>query len=305
MTDTFTSCEVGLEQLVDRLGKNHPRYPEALKLSEQLRENIRQVRAQGDDSSRQSERKRVLRQLNRLALGTLGAGFRESGFGEPPSLITQIILNLISLVILSVVILLSGDADVVLEHLWPCKPVWVKALSVACIILPLGHLLWRYLIPVLEDILLTPKLDLLVTLGDALHPWRLSNRTLPVAATIVIITGAIILFGPWFRIPETLPIIQYFSVGYTDTHTETFAAGDLVEIPARTQVLVEAVVSDQEVLCTWSAMKGTNLPVTGCATLYSPPLGEEYDVLNVLVQSPCKTWQKFADLHIKVVQAQP
>jgi hypothetical protein len=150
-------------------------------------------------------------------------------------------------------------------------------------------------------------------------PWTVRVRnwylSLPTVLQVVMVTvliglpsAAVILglsqFFP-FRTAEATPIIQQFLVHHADGSTETFAAGDLVEIAAYTQVLVEAVVSDQaDVSCTWSVVRGTKLPAEGCATLYSSPLEGNRDALSVLAQSPRKTLQVFAGVHIKVVQVQ-
>lgn len=115
---------------------------------------------------------------------------------------------------------------------------------------------------------------------------------------LVLILAVVIALFLW--IPETPPIVQEFLVHYADGLTETFAVGDLVDISPYTQVLVEAVVDQAYVSCTWSAVKGTQLPAKGCATQYSPPLEGDQDALSVLVQPPFRKWQTFAGLHIKV-----
>jgi hypothetical protein len=151
-------------------------------------------------------------------------------------------------------------------------------------------------------------IQVFAALSDALHPWILSDLALGGLAIVLSLAVGLVglsRFSP-LRIQEPPPIIQHFLVHYHDSHTETFAAGDLVEIPAYTQALVEAVVSGQaDVLCTWAVVKGGQAPAKGCTTLYSPPLEGNRDALSVLAQSPCKTRQAFAGLHINVVQAEP
>lgn len=75
MTDTFTGYEKGLTRLLERLGKEHPRYDEALTLQARLLENIYQARQYGDTETRRAERAQIVDRLNQLALETLGTDF--------------------------------------------------------------------------------------------------------------------------------------------------------------------------------------------------------------------------------------
>ena len=77
MNDIFSPYERGLEVLLTRLGRTHPRYPEALILQSRLLENIRQVRRYGDSEARRADRAQVLDALNGLVLDTLGTSFNE------------------------------------------------------------------------------------------------------------------------------------------------------------------------------------------------------------------------------------
>jgi len=77
MTDIFSSYERGLEELLKRLGEDHPRYAEALTLENRLRENIVQARLYGDTETRRAERAQIVDALNQLTLGTVGVSFKE------------------------------------------------------------------------------------------------------------------------------------------------------------------------------------------------------------------------------------
>jgi len=77
MSDVFTRYEIGLTQLLERLGSDHPSYVELLTLQTRLLENIAQVRDYSDSENLRSERNRILAQLNRLALDVLGMSFNE------------------------------------------------------------------------------------------------------------------------------------------------------------------------------------------------------------------------------------
>jgi len=77
MNDAFTPYETGLARLLERLGNDHPRYAEAQMFQIRLRENLDQVRSFSDSENLRSERNRIMAQLNRLALETVGKGFND------------------------------------------------------------------------------------------------------------------------------------------------------------------------------------------------------------------------------------
>jgi hypothetical protein len=62
--DTFTPYETGLQRLLKRLGKDNPRYADALILQTRLLENIAQAHCYGDTETRRAERVQVLDMLN-------------------------------------------------------------------------------------------------------------------------------------------------------------------------------------------------------------------------------------------------
>ncbi len=233
---------------------------------------------------------------------------RKTPIVKPP-LSAMLLFNLVVVIVLALI--LAPPVSVSL----PCVSPLASAPSLAVILLLLFQLAWRYLGPAIREVSgsvevgpIAVPIILLTSLADALHLWILSDLALWVLA--IVLSLAVGLIGPSpfspFPIHESPPIIQNFLVHYADSHTETFAAGDLIELPADTQTLVEAVVSDQaDVLCDWFAVKGTQIPAKGCATIYSPPFEVNRDALSVLAQSRCKTWQAFAGLHIKVEQVEP
>ena len=77
MTDILSSYEQGLERLLQALGREHPRYVEALTLQTRLRENITATRRYGDTETRRSERAQVIESINRLAIDTTDARLDE------------------------------------------------------------------------------------------------------------------------------------------------------------------------------------------------------------------------------------
>jgi hypothetical protein len=77
MTDIFPHYEQGLEELLERLGKNHPRYTDALTLQTRLLENIAQTQRYGDTETRRAERAQILDTLNQLASQTVRVSFNK------------------------------------------------------------------------------------------------------------------------------------------------------------------------------------------------------------------------------------
>lgn len=75
MMNIFSCYEQGLECLLKMLGKNHPRFAEALTLQARLLENIAQASCYGNSEGFRSERAQVIGQLNQLALMTLNNDF--------------------------------------------------------------------------------------------------------------------------------------------------------------------------------------------------------------------------------------
>jgi len=76
-TDFLTSYEVAMHKLLERLGRNHSRYSEALVYERRLHENIAATRRYKNTSEREAARLEVIDQLNSLALETIGVSFNE------------------------------------------------------------------------------------------------------------------------------------------------------------------------------------------------------------------------------------
>jgi len=76
-TDEFTKYETGLKRLLEKLGKEHPRYIDALVLEARLRHDIKQARLYPNDAASKTAWMRTLKSLNQLALETLGISFNE------------------------------------------------------------------------------------------------------------------------------------------------------------------------------------------------------------------------------------
>jgi tetratricopeptide (TPR) repeat protein len=86
-TDEYTNLEAGMQALLAQMGRNHPRYDEALVYEQRLRENINQTRRYGDDPSQENDRAEVLDQLNRLTHEVSSMSFNDlcRRYAPPPA----------------------------------------------------------------------------------------------------------------------------------------------------------------------------------------------------------------------------
>ena len=141
-----------------------------------------------------------------------------------------------------------------------------------------------------------------ISLYYAVHPRpeilpNLWLGTLTIASFVIVAVLAV--NPPWALRPnEPVPSIESFSV---HPGPSTSRDGDAIEVFEGDQVEIEAILrGSASTLCTWFAEKGTRHPAEGCATLYSAPFGETSDVLNVKVQSLCKTREAYSGLSVIV-----
>jgi hypothetical protein len=320
MNDAFTPYERGLREFQQRLGEQHERLLDFLNYEHQLCTNIQQARDDGETPILSADRNRIVRQLNTLALETVGISFNEMcGLGRREPVITIPIVELPTLVVLffnlvAVIIIafiLSPSVSVSL----PCVSPLASASSLAVIVLMLFHLSWRYLNPVIKATsgeikvaLLAAPIELLTKLADALHPYpsRLPDAVLWTLAVALSLATVILGLSPLSPFPptEAPPIVRSFSVQFLerDKMTIYIKPGELFELVPSEQVLVQAETFGEAVpLCTWSAANGGLQPAAGCATLYSAPFHETYDVLDFRAQSPCRTQNACASLNIRVM----
>jgi len=136
---------------------------------------------------------------------------------------------------------------------------------------------------------------------------KVGLRFIPVSVAVVFIgLLAWITLGPLRPlIWETPPVIQEFVVHRDDGTTEMFAPGAVVRIPENALWRVEVVVDQVGVSCTWFSHEGRPLPSEECTASYRPPREGDQAALSVMVESPRKTRQSFAGLHIQIVRTQP
>jgi hypothetical protein len=320
MSDAFTLYEKGLKEFQQRLGEQHERLLDFLNYEQQLCANIQQARDDGDTPMLSADRNRIVRQLNALMLETVGVSFNEMcglGHREPvltmpmisPPPLAVLFLNLVSAITLAFILRPLVSVSL------PCVSLLASTPSLAVTLLVILHLIWRYLNPVIKATsgeirvaLLAAPIELLTKLADALHPYPsiLPDAVLWTLAVALSLTTVILGLSPLSPFPPTEepPIVQSFSVQFLerDKMTIYIKPSDLFELVPSEQVLVQAETFGEAVpLCTWSAANGGLQPAAGCATLYSAPFHETYDVLDLRAQSPCRTQNACASLNIKVV----
>ncbi len=75
--DSYSPYETGLRTLLAQLGRDHPRYAEALTYQQRLLENIAGARRYGDQELRRAERAEIVDRLNELAAATGDRTFNE------------------------------------------------------------------------------------------------------------------------------------------------------------------------------------------------------------------------------------
>ncbi len=317
MSDAFTPYERGLREFQRQLGERHERLLDFLNYDHQLLMNIRQAREDGDTPTLSAERNRIVRQLNTLALETVGVSFNEiCGLRRSESVLTMPMVKLPPLAMsffnLVGVAVLTFILSPTVTTLWPCVLPMAAASSSAILLVLLCHLTWRSLNPVLkasggviEVAWIAVPIKVLASLFDALHPWILPDSALWALAIVLPLAAVILVVSPLSPLPpppeETL-IVQGFSVEYLEGDgAMSLGPGDEIELTADELVLVRAEVLGETGPCEWSAANGSLLPAEGCSILYSAPFHETYDILDILVQSPCKTQNACASLRIKVV----
>jgi nucleoside phosphorylase len=75
--DSYTRYEAGVRYLLERLGRGHPRYGDALVYQQRLHENLANARRYGDTETRRVERAEIVAHLNDLSLAALRVSFNE------------------------------------------------------------------------------------------------------------------------------------------------------------------------------------------------------------------------------------
>jgi hypothetical protein len=76
-SDPYSPYEDGLNRLLDKLGRDHPRFKEILTYQQRLQENLRQIRRHGDTEIRKAERSEIISHLIEIALAELGVSYNE------------------------------------------------------------------------------------------------------------------------------------------------------------------------------------------------------------------------------------
>lgn len=75
--DTYTPYEIGVSELLRRMGAGHPRYGEALTYQQRLHENITSARRYGDTETRRAGRAEIIDRLNAVTVAVLNLTFTD------------------------------------------------------------------------------------------------------------------------------------------------------------------------------------------------------------------------------------
>lgn len=75
--DIYTPYEIGVSELLRRMGAGHPRYGEALTYQQRLHENISSTRQYGDTETRRAGRAEIIDRLNAVTVAVLNLTFTD------------------------------------------------------------------------------------------------------------------------------------------------------------------------------------------------------------------------------------
>ncbi len=225
-----------------------------------------------------------------------------------PPLHVQLLFNIMVLAVLGIL----GRYRI--QSSFPCRPVTIVAPLLSVMALLSGHLAWRYLCEIITRTLDIDKamtkdfrtrlLILVVSIFDALHPWRLGTTSL--WGSFILSAGAIaIVLSPVFPITiiERSPVLEGFRVEYSKI-SHIYKPGSTVELKVGDKVKVGAVIANLNGwICSWSTLgDGGWLSGRECEGYYQVSSWQTIDILSVKVQSRCKTREVHGALHIKVIR---
>ena len=219
-------------------------------------------------------------------------------------------------------LIIIGGIAILLTHISPslfpsCIRIEVKIIAFAITLLLFFHLCWRFLrqaIIALGEIInikfVTISIGKCTLLLDALHPWWIDSRILFFINIILFfIVGVSYVYSPFFLRPidETIPSIQNFFIKrlHAKAPTISIEPDNMLTITTNERISVsptQAETEDHTACCEWFSNRG-RLEHSGksCSILYTAPLKEGNDTLTLKMQSPCKTQEAYASLHIRIV----
>jgi hypothetical protein len=103
--------------------------------------------------------------------------------------------------------------------------------------------------------------------------------------------------SPW-RVDETPIVLRRFSViPASGSIMIPVQPNQSINIQRGNVIYISAEVSPATTTCQWSSLYGGALHTANqCATYYSPPLGSDYDLLDLKLTSLCNTQQNINHL---------
>lgn len=216
-------------------------------------------------------------------------------------------------------LIIIGGIVILLAYISPslfplCARIEVKMPVLAITVLLFCHLCWRFLrreIIAFGEIItvkwfITISISKLTLLLDALHFWWLSNRILfSLTVLLFFMSGIVYINPPFFIRPnEAIPCIQHFFIKcpYTSTQTIPIEPDTMLTVTANERIWVSPTEEEKDAYCAWYSNRG-GLDYNGknCSVLYTAPLQKGNDTLTLRMQSPCKTREAYASIHIQIV----
>jgi hypothetical protein len=225
---------------------------------------------------------------------------------KSPQLSLAVLINLLFFFAFTALFLFTNN-----PFIPACTVRWAAALSLTILCWCMFQLIWRFSNHLFRQIgaidikfVKIPN-EIMVTIMDSFHLWKLSTPILVISIVIIGITAWWLGLSPFtpFSVFEGSPIVENFSVHfYPDGKTLTQLPGSRMQIASTQKMYVAALISQSaNPVCEWSTSMGNLLPGTGCSTIYTSPLIGDIDTLTVHVQSACKTQDSFASLHIDII----
>jgi len=130
--------------------------------------------------------------------------------------------------------------------------------------------------------------------------WGVIGFLMVISAALFFVTGRV-------RTEATPAVVQFLVTYIGSPGQEAFRPQAIapVERGRRVRIQAETLRQDRVRWCTWSSAQGRLSPAEGCATFYAAPGQETLDVVDVIVETQCRTQVFHTSLVIQVVGSTP
>ena len=133
-------------------------------------------------------------------------------------------------------------------------------------------------------------------------PWILATSTIYLLLILTALSLGSYKTSPW-SIDEPPVLLEQFSViPSPGSRAVSLQPVESTEIHRGNFSYISAVISPPTAECQWSSLNGSTLQTPNqCSTFYSPPLGVDFDLLDVKLTSACRTKQSIYHLQVLVL----